>query len=214
MTSLLFPVGLLTSISTTLEVTAGAGGMMVVVPSVAAGVAGFGSRWTSHLSPRLVVAVLVGLAGLAGLACAIAQDFSSLLAIRVLADGWSFASWVVGASHIRAVDADWPKVGTAIHHSVGVWPFLLQDKTVVRAFEPGTLLELDARLFPVGRARVRLEVSADGPGRTTVRLAEMIVSGPAGLAPAQAQALFLRPRNEESLQRLANIAIGKQRAGN
>jgi hypothetical protein len=129
----------------------------------------------------------------------------------VLADGWSFAAWVVGASHIRAVDANWPAVGSAIHHCVGIWPLLLQDKTVVRAYEPGALLELDARMFPVGRARIRLEVNADGPGRTTVKLAEKVVSGPGGLAPEQVQGLYLRPRNQESLQRLADIAVGRQR---
>ena len=26
----------------------------------------------------------------------------------VLADGWSYAGWVVGASHIRDVDTGWP----------------------------------------------------------------------------------------------------------
>jgi len=26
----------------------------------------------------------------------------------VLADGWAYAGWVVGASHVRAVQADWP----------------------------------------------------------------------------------------------------------
>lgn len=130
----------------------------------------------------------------------------------VLSDGWSFASWVVGASHIRAVDANWPAVGSAIHHSVGIWPFLLHDKTVVLACDPGVLLELDARTFPLGRARIRLELSADGPGRTTVKLAEKLVSGPAALAPEPLQGLYLQPRNQESLQRLADVAVGKQRA--
>lgn len=128
----------------------------------------------------------------------------------VLADGWSFASWVVGASHIRAVDADWPKVGSAIHHSIGIWPLLIQDKTVVIACEPGALLELDARMFPLGRARIRLELSANGPGRTRLKLAEKIVSGPIGRTPEPIQGLFLRPRNQESVQRLTDIAVGRQ----
>ena len=30
----------------------------------------------------------------------------------VLADGWQYATWVVGASRVRAVDAGWPRAGT------------------------------------------------------------------------------------------------------
>ncbi len=130
----------------------------------------------------------------------------------VLADGWSFSSWVVGAAHIRMVDETWPAPGSAIHHSIGVWPLLLRDKTVVRTCDPGVLLELDARMWPVGRARIRLEISADGPGRTTVRLGEKVVDGPFSLAPEQVQALYLRPRNNESLQRLYDIVVGQQKA--
>ncbi len=40
----------------------------------------------------------------------------------VLADGWLYSGWVVGASRIRAVDEQWPAVGSKIHHSVGSWP--------------------------------------------------------------------------------------------
>ena len=47
----------------------------------------------------------------------------------VLADGWSYAMWVVGASRIRAVDTNWPAPGSRIHHSVGVWPVVLSDHT-------------------------------------------------------------------------------------
>lgn len=36
----------------------------------------------------------------------------------ILADGWLYASWVVGAAHIRAVDEGWPDVGSRIHHNI------------------------------------------------------------------------------------------------
>ena len=45
----------------------------------------------------------------------------------VLADGWLFSSWVVGAARGRAVDAGWPKPGARIHHSFGVWPVMVTD---------------------------------------------------------------------------------------
>lgn len=41
----------------------------------------------------------------------------------VLADGWSYPVWVVGASRVRDVDAGWPAVGTRIHHAFGPWPW-------------------------------------------------------------------------------------------
>ena len=49
----------------------------------------------------------------------------------VLADGWLYPLWVVGASRMREVDDSWPAVGAQLHHSVGVWPALLDDNTEV-----------------------------------------------------------------------------------
>lgn len=68
----------------------------------------------------------------------------------VLADGWLYPLWVVGASHLRDVDSGWPAEGMRIHHSVGPWPLVVQDATRVIAEEPGRMLELDARVWPTG----------------------------------------------------------------
>jgi uncharacterized protein YndB with AHSA1/START domain len=127
-----------------------------------------------------------------------------------LSDGWSYAGWVVGASHIRKVDPGWPGEGTRIHHSVGPWPLLVHDMTVVSAVEPPRMLELDARLWPFGAARIRLELTATGPDETEVRMMERAVRGPGRLLPEAAQALLLVPRNRESLRRLADLTVGKE----
>ena len=37
--------------------------------------------------------------------------------LRVLADGWTYANWVVGSSRIRGVDPTWPAPGSRIAHS-------------------------------------------------------------------------------------------------
>ena len=37
----------------------------------------------------------------------------------VLADGWSYPLWVVGASRMRAVSADWPQPGAKLHRDDG-----------------------------------------------------------------------------------------------
>ncbi|MFC9252668.1 SRPBCC family protein [Amycolatopsis thailandensis] len=127
----------------------------------------------------------------------------------VLADGWLYAGWVVGSSHIRDVDEDWPAVGSRIHHSVGPWPLHIQDVTVVKAVEPGTSLSLEARGWPLGAAEVGLTLSPHGAGETRIRMTERIVRGPAKVLPEAVQALIAKPRNEEALARLADLATGK-----
>ncbi|WP_278261923.1 SRPBCC family protein [Nocardia sp. AG03] len=126
----------------------------------------------------------------------------------VLADGWSYASWVVGASHIRDVDADWPEVGSKIRHSVGPWPLTIQDSTSVRALDRPHSLELDARLWPLGAAIVRLDVRATGPATCEVIMNEWAVRGPGTLLPDPLETMLLTPRNRESLSRLADLAVG------
>jgi len=124
----------------------------------------------------------------------------------VLADGWSYASWVVGAAHIRDVDAAWPAVGSRVHHRIGPWPVQIDDHTTVRAMEPNKLLELDARMWPLGQAVIRLMLEPVSPTSTRIRMAESMVSGIGRLLPDAAQALLLRPRNAEALRRLGDIA--------
>ena len=78
----------------------------------------------------------------------------------VLADPWLYASWVVGAARIRAVDGDWPAAGARLHHSVGLWPLLLSDHTVVEESQPGSRLQLLARAWPDGEARPERRIAA------------------------------------------------------
>jgi hypothetical protein len=37
----------------------------------------------------------------------------------VLADGWLYPVWVVGASRMREVEDGWPAEGSRLHHSLG-----------------------------------------------------------------------------------------------
>ena len=121
----------------------------------------------------------------------------------VLADGWSYAGWVVGASRIRAVDPEWPAAGSRIHHSVGAWPLLVDDTTEVMRVEPGRELRLRARAWPAGEAEVRFLLAPDGAGATEVTLQEDAVRGPGTLLPTPLRRLVLVPRNVETLRRLA-----------
>ncbi|MFD8493790.1 SRPBCC family protein [Amycolatopsis sp. NPDC059657] len=126
----------------------------------------------------------------------------------VLADGWSYAGWVVGASHIRSVDPGWPSAGSRIHHSVGSWPLLLQDVTRVTTVEQDVSISLEARALPLGAAEVRITLDPRDGGRTLITMVEYVVRGPGKLLPTAIQALVLGPRNLESLARLAAMAEG------
>ena len=70
----------------------------------------------------------------------------------VLADGWLYPLWVVGATRMREVDDGWPAPGTRLHHSVGVWPVVINDDTEVLECDPGKRLVLRAKGWPPGEA--------------------------------------------------------------
>ncbi|OLT55139.1 SRPBCC family protein [Cellulosimicrobium sp. CUA-896] len=132
--------------------------------------------------------------------------------LEVLADGWTYASWVVGTSRIRAVDTSFPAPGSRIHHSVGAWPLLLDDETVVRAWDPDRGIEMQARGWPFGEARVRVTVAPSASGaECTVRLDEDASRGPGRFVPKPVRSALLTPRNRETLRRLALAAEGHAR---
>jgi uncharacterized protein YndB with AHSA1/START domain len=131
----------------------------------------------------------------------------------VLADGWSYATWVVGASRVRAVDNNWPAKGARIHHSFGLWPLLLNDTTKVESSTEPSELVLTARGWPAGEARVTITVRPRDDHTCTVKLGEDASSGPGTLIPKPARQLAIGPRNVEALKRLAFLAEGRHRGG-
>lgn len=126
---------------------------------------------------------------------------------RVLADGWVYPGWVVGASRMRDVDAAWPLPGARLHHSVGVWPALLDDTTSSVTWDPPHQMVMTARGWPLGEARVTIDVKPSGDG-CLVRIQEEAVSGPAAMIPHALTDLLLQWRNAETLHRLAYLAEG------
>lgn len=130
---------------------------------------------------------------------------------RVLCDGWSYATWVVGASRVRDVDTNWPKEGSKVHHSFGPWPAVIQDFTRVERSTPDAELVLTARGWPLGEARVQIEIRPVDAEHCTVTITEDAVAGPGRLVPQPLRHLIIIPRNKESLYRLAMIAEGRHR---
>lgn len=128
----------------------------------------------------------------------------------VLADGWLYPLFVVGASRIRAVDASWPAAGSQLHHSVGVWPLLINDSTEVLEVDEDRRIRLLARGWPAGEAHVDITLRPDGPC-TVVTIEEQATSGPGALVPKPIQDVQLHARNIETLRRLAFVAEGRAR---
>ena len=123
----------------------------------------------------------------------------------VLRDGWIYPVWVVGASRMRDVDNGWPAPGTKLHHSFGIWPLVIDDTTEVLEIDPDRRLVLEARGWPVGKARVEITVQPDGDD-SLVSIVEDVTEGPARLVPEPIRQAGMDVRNRESLRRLAYLA--------
>lgn len=128
----------------------------------------------------------------------------------VLADGWLYALFVVGAARMREVDEGWPAVGTRLHHSVGTWPLLLDDTTEVLEVEENRRILLQARGWPAGQAHVEISLEPRGTD-TVVTIVEQATSGPGALIPKAIQDPQLHVRNIETLRRLAFVVEGRNR---
>ena len=128
----------------------------------------------------------------------------------VLANGWTYSGWVVGNSRIRAVDSNWPAPGTRILHSIGAWPAVIDDETVVERSVSGEELVLLAKIRPAAKARITLQLTDLPDGGCRVAMSEVVVSRPLRWVPDSVQLLGVAPRNRECTWRLAKIA--EQRA--
>ncbi len=145
--------------------------------------------------------------GLAVVNCAIRVSPETVW--KTLSDGWLYSQWVVGAVAIRDVDMAWPQQGSRIHHSVGIWPILIDDHTDVIEAVPNERLLLRARAWPIGETTVDIRLVETSSG-TDVSLMENAESGRARLLPRVVRQKLFTVRNTESLQRLALIAEGRR----
>jgi hypothetical protein len=123
----------------------------------------------------------------------------------VVADGWTYSQWVVGNTRMRAVTPDWPAPGSKIHHTIGVWPVVVNDETIVESCTPLEELVLFARVRPFGGARITLRL-ADIHNGSRIEMAEVPVGGPLNWVPRRLSLLLVYPRNRECVERLAALA--------
>jgi hypothetical protein len=108
------------------------------------------------------------------------------------------------------VDHSWPAVGSRIQHSVGFWPALINDESVVVDAVPKHRLSIQAKGWPLGEARVELRIDEAGAA-CDVSMVEDAVKGPGTLTPRFVRQPVIAVRNRESLLRLALIAEGRHR---
>jgi uncharacterized protein YndB with AHSA1/START domain len=128
----------------------------------------------------------------------------------VLSDPETYPDWLVGAEHMRAVDADFPNPGSAFHHSVGAGPVTVDDQTEALDAEQDRFLLLRVHAGPF-QAEVEFRLVPKGPNETLVRFTEQ-PSGPFGLITP-----VLRPtlhaRNVASLKQLRDLLADDARLG-
>ena len=123
----------------------------------------------------------------------------------VLADGWTYADWVVGTTHIRDVDAGFPAPGSRIHHKVGPWPVSLHDETVVLKVDAPRRLVLRPKVRPLGELTAVFTLIPHGPDATRVVIDEDVAKGPLYYVRNKLNDLLIHGRNKETLRRLADI---------
>jgi uncharacterized protein YndB with AHSA1/START domain len=122
----------------------------------------------------------------------------------VLADPEKYSEWVVGAKEARRAEDNWPAKGTHFHHTVGIWPLHIRDQTsVLESVRPRSLV-LQAKVRPIGSARIELKLSPSALG-TQVAMTEE----PSAPYIARITRRLFDPviyvRNGEALRRLENL---------
>src|SRR4029079_17386931 len=72
----------------------------------------------------------------------------------VLDNAYAYPRWCVGTRRIRAVDPDWPAVGSRFHHAVGSAAGELHDSSKVLERDRPNRIVLEVRLRPACVAQV------------------------------------------------------------
>lgn len=129
------------------------------------------------------------------------------LVFRTLADPWTYPEWLVGAKEMRDVEPGWPTPGASFHHRVGLGgPLVVDDSSTSCEISEPTLLVLEVRARPAGRARVTFRLAETGPSTTEVAFSEVPIGAARLLAPVAAPLALIR--NRRSLDHLERFLTG------
>src|SRR5690606_13557738 len=80
----------------------------------------------------------------------------------LLADPARYEEFVVGNSTIRSFDPDWPSEGATFHHSLGIKPFVVKDKSISLATDHAHLSRDGDADERARRVHHRVRAVADG----------------------------------------------------
>lgn len=119
---------------------------------------------------------------------------------EMLKDPYEYPNWVVGAKEIRGVDPEWPRIGSAFHHSSGV-NGEVKDKTEILEIDDLRRLVLRAHLKPLGLARIEFNLRERSDGRTLLELNETPEPGTKLASVSYLLTVPLYLRNVEALRR-------------
>jgi hypothetical protein len=116
---------------------------------------------------------------------------------------------VVGSREVRRADPQWPAVGSAFDHRVGIWPIVLSDHSEVVECQAPRLLKLLVKARPLSRAYVTLRLRTRAGG-TRVTMDEHAADGRSRLLFNPLTDPLVRLRNRTSLRRLKALAEGSE----
>src|SRR4051812_29380008 len=120
----------------------------------------------------------------------------------VLTEAGQYGFFVVGTKKIRDADDEWPAEGTTLHHSVGIGPLTLPDRTDSLECRDGERLVVRAAVRPFTIADITFALR-EVSGGTEVTMDERTIGGILGAGPMRHltdAAMWVR--NHEVLRRL------------
>jgi predicted MFS family arabinose efflux permease len=99
LTTELMPVGLLTPLSASLEISVGAAGLMVTLYGISAGLGvPFIVAWTRHVNRRALLSVLLAVLAVGNLVTALSPNYALVLTTRLVMGFASGVFWAIGVS--------------------------------------------------------------------------------------------------------------------
>ncbi|WP_395576456.1 SRPBCC family protein [Streptomyces sp. BK79] len=122
----------------------------------------------------------------------------------VLANGDLYVEWVVGPSEVTPKSGQWPQVGATIAYEVRLGPLRLNNESVVRRCEEGSVLELEAKAGRLGTGRIAIELRPWGENCLVI-VDEHPLRGPGGLVHNAAVEALIQVRHRAMLARLAKL---------
>lgn len=138
---------------------------------------------------------------------------SPTLAFSVLEDPRALRMLVLGARRIRRFEPHWPSPGSTVHHSVGFFPLVVRDTTVVLECEQDRHLLLEARVSRLGAFQVDFRLDPLPDGTTRLLIEERVIRGLLKASPVRPVVdMAIKLRNRELGRRYRHLVEQRRSA--